>query len=450
MVLSVSTFALTFLGALAGQGAVPVTDSVTAFVDVAVIPMDRERVLSGQTVIVRDGRIAQIGPAKSVRIPAGAVRIDGRGKFLLPGLAEMHAHIPGGEESDAEVERTLFLFLANGVTTIRGMQGDPRHLALRERAAKGELLSPVIYTAGPWLGGEADAVAITVKQQHAAGYDLLKIGSPTGAAFDTMAAVAHRVGIPFAGHVPRGVGIERAVAARYASIDHLDGYVEYLVAAGAPVDVNKSQWFGVNLGLHLDESKIAPIAAATKRAGVWNVPTQVLIENLASSATSKDLAQRPEMRYVPSDELAGWGRAKDGFFRGGTTPESARRTVEARRRLIKALHDAGAGLLLGSDAPQIYNVPGFSVHRELEVLVAAGLTPYQALETGTRNIAVYFNTANQTGTVAEGKRADLILLDANPLKDIRHTTRQAGVMIGGRWLSRADLDARLAKYVVRR
>jgi imidazolonepropionase-like amidohydrolase len=127
----------------------------------------------------------------------------------------------------------------------------------------------------------------------------------------------------------------------------------------------------------------------------------------------------------------------------GSTPESARRTIEVRRHLIKALHAAGAGLLLGSDAPQIYNVPGFSTHRELESLVAAGLTPYQALETGTRNVARYFGTERETGTIERGKRADMVLLEADPLVDIRNTTKRAGVMVRGRWLPREEIERRL-------
>jgi imidazolonepropionase-like amidohydrolase len=152
------------------------------------------------------------------------------------------------------------------------------------------------------------------------------------------------------------------------------------------------------------------------------------------------------MRYVPPQNRAQWAEVKDGMLaETNSTPESARRTIEMRRRLIKALHAAGAGLLLGSDAPQIYNVPGFSTHRELESLVSAGLTPYQALETGTRNIATYFGTQKETGTIEKGKRADLILLDADPLADIRSTTRRSGVMVRGRWLPQAEIEQRLAE-----
>jgi imidazolonepropionase-like amidohydrolase len=429
--------------------AVPTDPLVTAFVDVTVIPMDRETRLANQTVVVRGDRIVALGPTARVKVPEGATRVEGKGRFLIPGLAEMHAHIPGGQASDSAVERTLFLYVAGGLTTIRGMLGHPRHLELRARAARGELLSPTIYAAGPSLNGNsvpdpaaAEKAAVEQKQ---AGYDLLKIHPGVGLpAFEALVASARRVGIPFAGHVPEDVGIHRAIAARYASIEHLDGYVEAMLRGDAPVSADESAFFGLNLGEHLDESKLPALVEATRKAGVWNVPTQVLLENLVLVG-SAELAQRPELRYVTPETRAQWAEVRQSMLsETGSTPESARRTIEVRRRLIKALHAAGAGLLLGSDAPQIYNVPGFSTHRELESLVAAGLTPYQALETGTRNIARYFGTERETGTIAEGKRADLILLDADPLTDIRNTTWRAGVMVRGCWLPQAEIEKRLA------
>jgi imidazolonepropionase-like amidohydrolase len=259
-----------------------------------------------------------------------------------------------------------------------------------------------------------------------------------------MAATAQRAGIRFAGHVPLAVGLHRALEARYASIDHLDGYVEAMVRPGAPVKPADSKFFGLNLGEHLDETRLPALVEATRKAGVWNVPTQSLMENLAPGETADALARRPEMRYVPARTLSQWAEEKNSLLEEtGSSPKSATAMMEARRRLIKALHAGGAGLLLGSDAPQIYNVPGFSIHRELESLVAAGLTPYQALETGTRNVAVFFETLSETGTIETGKRADLVLLDANPLADMRNTTRRAGVMLGGRWLPKVAIDARL-------
>jgi Amidohydrolase family len=434
---------------LIGTPSEPAPDSVVAFVNVGVVPMDRDRVLTGQTVIVRGGRISAVGPADQVKVPAGSSRIEGRGKFLMPGLAEMHAHIPGGNQPDSIVERVLFLYVSRGVTTIRGMLGHPKHLALREQAAGGKILSPTIYTSGPSLNGnsvpDAATAARLVTEQKAAGYDFLKIHPGISReAFDTLAATAHRQRIPFAGHVPLDVGLSRALTARYATIDHLDGYVEGLVGPGR-LTAAQSEFFGLNLGEQLDESKLPAVVQATREAGVWNVPTQVLMENLAPSVSVASLEQRPEMRYVLPETRAAWAKDKGSILTEiDASAESAERVMQVRRKLLKALHAGGAGLLLGSDAPQIYNVPGFSVHRELESLVAAGLTPYQALETGTRNVARFFGTLPQTGTIEAGKRADLILLDGNPLTDIRNSARQSGVMLRGRWLPKTQIDERLA------
>jgi len=432
---------------------VAAADSVFVFVDVTVIPMDRERALRGHTVVVRGDRIVAMGPTGRVKVPAGSRKIEGRGKFLLPGLAEMHAHIPGGQVPDSMVERTLFLYVSRGVTTIRGMLGDPRHLDLRARAARGELLSPTIYTSGPSLNGNSiptpGAAARVVAEQKAAGYDFLKIHPGiNGEVFDTLAATAQRVGIRLAGHVPLEVGLERALEAHYATIDHLDGYVEAMVRKGAPASPAESQFFGLNLGEHLDESQLHSLVEATQEARVWNVPTQVLMENLVLGESALALAQRPEMRYVSRETLSKWAEEKNSLLKEtGSSTVSARRVMAVRGKLIKALHAGGAGLLLGSDAPQIYNVPGFSTHRELQSLVSAGLTPYQALETGTRNVAVFFGTLPKTGTIGVGKRADLILLDANPLIDVGNTSKQSGVMLRGRWLPKSAIDTRLAAVV---
>jgi imidazolonepropionase-like amidohydrolase len=427
-------------------------DSVVAFVDVTVIPMDRERSVPRQTVIVRGDRIVEIGPTERVQVPAGGHRVDGRGKFLIPGLAEMHAHIPSGGVPDSLVERTLFLYVAGGITTIRGMLGHPSHLELRARAARRELISPTIYTSGPSFNGNSvptpeSAVQMVIEQKRA-GYDFLKIHPGIRReVFDTLAMTAERVGIRLAGHVPLDVGLARVLKARYTSIDHLDGYIEAMVRKGAPVSAAESEFFGVNLGEHLDESRLPALVEATRKAGVWNVPTQTLLENLILSESADAIARRPEMRYVSRENLAQWAKVKNSFLEEtGSSRKGALKTIEVRRKLIKALHRGGAGLVLGSDAPQIYNVPGFSIHRELETMVAAGLTPYQALEIGTRNVAIFFGTLPQSGTIETGKRADLVLLDADPLADVRNTTRRAGVMLGGRWLSQADIDSRLKAF----
>ena len=425
--------------------------AVTAFVGVNVIPMDGERVMENQTVVVRDGQIAELGAASEVQVPAGAERIDGSGRYLIPGLAEMHAHIPPpqAEEQFGEsyIENVLFLYLANGVTTVRGMLGHPLHLELREQAERGELLSPHIITSGPSFNGNsvqspADAARM-VREQKQAGYDFLKLHPGlTHEEFDSIAAVADREGIRFAGHVSDDVGLQRALAAHQATIDHLDSYVQAMLPEGT--EAATGGLFGSNLADEVDSSRIPQLAAATREAGVWNVPTQSLLENLAGPEPAEAMARRPEMRYMPPSTVAQWIEAKKEFQADPNfSPEEGERFIELRHELIRALQEADAGLLLGSDAPQIFNVPGFAAHRELGMLVDAGLTPYQALATGTRNPAVFFEELQGWGTIEQGKRTDLVLLEANPLEDISNTQRIAGVMMGGRWLPEAEIQQRL-------
>jgi imidazolonepropionase-like amidohydrolase len=426
----------------------PDPGATIAFVDVAVVPMDRERVLRNQTVIIRDGRIAEIGPSATLRPPRDARTIDGSGRYLMPGLTEMHAHIPSPQQGEGTIERTLFLYLSNGVTTVRGMLGHARHLELRAQAERDEILSPRIYTSGPSFNGNSastPAVAIAmVEEQHAAGYDLLKLHPGLSRpVFDAIVTTAQRLGIPFAGHVSGDVGLHAALAARYASIDHLDGYMEALAGLGDGFVAQETGFFGIGVVDRTDPARMPDLVAATRAAGVWNVPTQSLMEHLLAVDDPETLARRPEMRYMPPATIEQWTQTTRNF-RGSplATPERIERYVETRRRLILELHRAGAGLALGSDAPQIWNVPGFSIHHELRMLVESGLTPYEALATGTRQAAAYFGT-DDWGTVTAGRAADLILLEADPLGDIANVARQAGVMVRGRWLPASEIEARL-------
>ena len=281
--------------------------AVLAFVGVTVLPMQSDAVLANHTVVVRDRKIVSVEPAGKARIPAGAVQVDGTGKFLMPGLAEMHAHIPAGNAPDSAVERTLFLYAANGVTTIRGMLGDPRHLTYRSRVVNGEIVGPRIFTAGPPFNGNTaptkEAAVAAVIEQKKMGYDLLKIhpGVPRDA-FDALAAKADELEIPFAGHVPAAVGLQRAIEAKYRSIDHLDGFVEAL--SSKP---ETSQFFGINLISDVDEAKLPALVKATAAARVWQVPTQILMDNLISDEPAEEMAKRPEMKYVLNQgEIQKW------------------------------------------------------------------------------------------------------------------------------------------------
>jgi imidazolonepropionase-like amidohydrolase len=417
--------------------------AATAIEHVNVIPMDTERVLEDYTVYVRNGRIEWMGPAAQAILTPGVTRVDGRGKYLIPGLAEMHAHIPG-TQNQAWQENVLFLYVAGGVTTIRGMLGQPSHLELKRQVETGTPIGPRIWTSGPSVNGNTvptpDSAVRVAAHQKAAGYDFIKIHPGLGReAFDSLDASADRAGIRFAGHVPIAVGLPRALEAGYWSIDHLDGYVEELAGkTGQP-----GGWFGVSFATDVDDAAIDGLARRTRDAGVWNVPTQTLMESVALGRTPDTLNARPELRYIPPQMRQQWNNQTRGIVADLPPAEVVTRWIDARRKVLKALHDAGAGLLLGSDAPQIWNVPGFSVHRELEALVAAGLTPFQALVTGTRSVATYLGTADRAGTIAVGQQADLVLLDGNPLTDIRNTTRRAGVMLRGVWMPQAEIQGRL-------
>ena len=415
-------------------------DRAIAFVNVSVVPMDREAVLSDHTVIVQGGQIKAIGPAAKVTVPDGAERIDGRGRFLLPALAEMHGHIPPAPPeavSDEAMQTLLRQYVDGGIGLVRGMLGHPRHLDLRSRAASGAIVSPVIVTSGPSLNvnsvPSADIAAKLVREQKQAGYDLLKIHPGiTRDAFETLASTAKEVGIRFSGHVPVDVGVYRALELGYETIDHLDGYVEALAGqVGKP-----SQFFGVNMIASIDESKIPDLVAKTKAAGTWMVPTEALIENVAGTIALDELKARPEIvKHATADQIAQWTKTKEGLA-AGVPPADRQRFIETRRKLIRALHAGGVPFLLGSDAPQMWNIPGFSVHRELQALVASGLTPYQALQTGTLNVARFYRREKTAGTIAAGKAADVFLVTGNPLENVSRTMDIVGVMLRGKYYPR--------------
>lgn len=424
-----------------------------AFVNVNVLPMTTETVLPGRTVIVGDGRIMAIGDVEDTVLPDGAMVVDGTDRYLMPGLAEMHGHVTG--TSPQELDRLMGLYLANGVTTVRGMLGRPSHLKLREQLRGGQVIGPRLISSGPSFNGNSvdspEQASAMVREQHAAGYDFLKIHPGLSREeFDAIAATAKEFGIPFAGHVPEDVGVPRALEAGIASIDHLDGYMATLMPANYDRSGGFGGFFGLFIAAQADAGKIGDIAARTAEAGVWNVPTESLFEHVASTTRPEVMVGWPEMKYMPAAQVRRWRESKEDLINDPQFDAvAAVRAIEIRRQLILALHEAGAGLLLGSDSPQIFNVPGFSLHRELEFLVAAELSPYEALRTGTVNPAVFLGKENEFGQVKVGLDADLVLLDANPLDDISNSRRVHGVMLRSRWFSRQQLDEQLARIARR-
>ncbi len=443
------TFLLSVLFATISGCSGNVEEADFAFTHVNVITMENETVLKDQTVLIRDGKIAKIGAAVDINIKGGATVIDGRGKYLIPGISEMHAHIPGNQNGTEIVEETLFLYLSNGITLIRGMLGQPYHLTLREQVAKGDVLGPRIYTSGPSINGNTvrsvEEAQAKVTAQKEAGYDFLKLHPGlTRENFDAVVATANEVGIPYAGHVSTGVGVRRAIEAKYASIDHVDGYIEGLVPSSIRVNPNTNGFFGVNFTDIADENLIPELVNATKAAGVWIVPTQAMMERWIGPTPAAEIGNDPEMQYINPRILNNWIRTKDNILNNSTyDADQANKFNALRRKVIGDMHKAGVGILLGSDAPQVFNVPGFSIQREMDAMFRSGMSPYEILKAGTVNPAIYFGDENLYGMVKEGLSADLILLEANPLENIANMKDPAGVMVRGEWLSGEFIARRL-------
>ena len=398
---------------------------------VSVLPMDRPTptVLDNQTVVVADGRIIALGPSGSVFGPRGARTIDGRGKFLLPGLADMHVHLTTVEE--------LPLYVGNGVLTVRDLNGSEETLAWRAAVAASTMVGPRIFTSGPMIAGrdipwrnkvvpttaaQADSV---VRAQKALGYDQIKIyDGISKPVFDAAMATAKQLGFPASGHIPASVGFDGVLAAGL-NLEHLDKTV-----------------FAVTQH-ELDTLLIPTIVNKIKRAGVWVTPTLESMVQLSKIATGRfdSLLTRPEAVVAPEGLRTFWNTFSSRLRGNRTLPPNTRCNpwCEYQLRLAGALAKAGVPLLAGTDLPNAVLVPGYSLHREIEVMVEAGATPYQALVAATSGPARFFNQESDWGSIAVGRRANLLMLERNPLEDVDALNRPFAVVLEGRLIGEAEL-----------
>ena len=413
--------------------------------DVHVLTMETDRILENQTVVIENGLIQWIGPDNESSYPDNSTVVEGN-YYVMPGLAEMHAHIPSSNQGREAMENTLVLYLTQGLTTIRGMLGDPAHLELRDQAENSDFLSPRILTSGPSFNGNSASDPETsrqmVRDQAEAGYDLMKLHPGIILeSFNALAEEANKQGIEFSGHISEGIGLERSLEAGQKTIEHLDKYMEFLTG-DAEKESSSVIYFGYEETPRVDLSLIDEAARITNEADAWVVPTNTLLENVFNpELTVEEMQNWPGMEYLSEDLVNGW----INFVRSNrNNPDydetQAREYLDIRKQLTVALHEHGSRLLLGADAPQIFNPPGFAAHRELEVLVDYGLSPYEAIQTGTINVGRYLGEENTVGKVAEGYRADLILLDRNPLNSIPLQDYIQGVIYRGNYLDKADLD----------
>lgn len=437
------------------------TGSGYAFVHVNVVSMTSDRVDADQNVVVADGRITAIGPAANVAIPPGAQVIDGSGKYLAPGLADMHAHPMTTVDLDA--------YLANGVTLIRAMWGEPAVLTLREGVASGAIAGPRIVTGGRIVDGEplihygsdivlnaADAADV-VTRHKAAGYDFVKVYSNLSvAAFDAIAEAAKANDIPFAGHIPDAVAADHAFRSGMQTAEHLIGIGPATLADGAEYHTRFDPAFPqyaarigsgeLSLDALYDDDRLRQLAELARETGIWTVPTLTTIRGTALSPEEmSEFSARDAARYVDYTVMSFWQMS--AAFRAAWTPDTyrgAQLQFEEDLRQVKAFHDAGARILAGTDAPNPWAFVGFGMVDELELYVEAGLSTYAALKTATTAAAEFMNERGESGIVAPGARADLVLLAGDPLADIAAYRNIDGVMAAGAWFDRAALDERLA------
>jgi imidazolonepropionase-like amidohydrolase len=428
-----------------------------AFVDVTVVPMDKEQILPHQTVVVEGGRITKMAPTVSVKVPKGALKIDGKGKFLMPGLADMHVHFirpaapgqfqPSTSNDYAQENQALALiYVANGVTTVRNMWGHPAITAFGIEVDSGRILGPHIYSTGPvtdgnpplWQGArivetreQAEEAARSDKQ---AGYIAVKVVDRLSKdAYQALVAASREQGLPVVGHVPTAVGLYGAIAARQYSLEHLYGFWQAL----QPDDSAALKKSPLELVQQADLKKLPALVQAIKAADVWNCPTMAVVNHTVRT----DDVWLQRMSFVPPGIVERYKKAYT------VNPDDPRFGPEARAlnlAILSALNRGGAHLLLGTDAVKPSVIPGFSLHDELEFFVAAGMTPYEAIRAGTSDAAIFLHQEKELGTVATGHRADLLLVDANPLEDVKNVSKRAGVMVNGHWLTEAELQQRLA------
>jgi hypothetical protein len=397
-----------------------------AIENVNVIPMDRERVLANHVVVVTNGKISAVGPRGSVTIPRSARRIDGRGGFLVPGLADFHVHV--------RLRTDLGAYLPYGVTTIADMGGPDRVRAWRDSIRAGRAIGPEVFvgrfTDGAGRPGGVEGVEgarSAVARADSLGFDFIKVyNSLTAEQFDAIMQEARQRGIAVVGHGVRAVGLERGFAAGQAMVVHGEEY------------------FYTELRRSVDTANIPRVVAFTRQHGAYVMPNLSAYEAMTlqwgKPEVLEQFLQRPEAKLMPRYWVDDW-RSRDYVQRRGSiAPQN-----DFLKKLTLALHRAGVPLLTGTDSPGIPGmVAGASIHDDLRLLVQSGLTPYEALLAATRNAgefaAKHFATSEGFGVIAPGNRADLVLVERNPLQDIAALRQPIAIMARGNWLDRNQLQ----------
>jgi imidazolonepropionase-like amidohydrolase len=433
--------------------------------------------LPDMTVFVADEQIAAIGPSQSVFIPRGTKTLDATGKFLIPGLVDMHAHLMGASEPTGSREFILPLLLANGITTVRDMGGDlDALLKLRHEIESGKLRAPRIFFAGPYLDGGPPffqpSLVVTnsteaVDDVHSLisrGADFIKVQSNLSRdAYFAIADVCRRDHITFVGHVPDHVTAAEASDAGQKSIEHLTGVLRACSSAEPSLmreqfasgpkkatvgqSVNRELAWQIELLQSYSDEQADALIAKFLRNQTWQVPTLILLRNDAFPTPENDPSRDSRRKYIPLQVLANWEKGTKDRDKGATAEEFALRSrlMQASLRIVGKMNAAGVAIMAGTDTTAPYVFPGSSLHEELALLVQAGLTPMQALQAATKRPAEFLGRLQTQGTMQQGKVADLLLLDANPLEDIHNTEKIRAIILRGKLLDRNSLDELLSK-----
>ena len=433
-------------------------DSILAFTHVNVIDTNGGPTQPDMTVIVRGEKIAEVAKSGKARVPAGAHVVDARGKYLIPGLRDMHVHTVFGDWLPRDEKVTLPLFVANGITGVRDMGGDLDVLKVwRSQTASGTLLGPHMIIAGPMLDGPVPRFPSSAPVTNAAdgrkvvddlktqGVDFIKIQSliPRDGYF-AAADEAKKIGITFVGHVPDAVRASEASNAGQKSIEHFTGIFEACTTIEDQL-LKGPKSLGRNVA-NYDSDHAKAVVALMAKNQTWQVPTLVwergqwLVDDI-------DLSHDPLTKYAP----AAWKDRTWPMFTRDILKDMDTDPLPVRKRFVQmeldmtlAMHRAGVPFMAGTDtAAGVHIFPGFSLHQELALFVQAGLTPMEALQTATLNPAKFLGKQAEMGTVESGKLADLVLLDADPLENIHNTQKIEAVVLAGRYFSRSDLDQML-------
>jgi imidazolonepropionase-like amidohydrolase len=448
---------------------------VLAITHVAIIDATGAPLQPDMTLLITGECIAAIGPSSSTAIPRGAQILNATGKFLIPGLADMHVHLTGAGEPTGSREFILPLLLANGITTVRDMGGNVEDLLrLRYEIASGIRLGPQIFFTGPYLDGDPPAYQPSIVVKSApearaavdrlalAGVDFIKTQSRLDReAYFAIAEESRQLHIRFVGHVPDHVSALEASQAGQASIEHLTGILlacsskedELRRARFAPEPPNETlaqahaldrAWRRQLLDTYSPQKAEALLRAFVAN-GTWQVPTFPIMVHLGFVTPKTDLLQDSRMRYVPENVRRIWVQGMQVQLQNYSEADLALREEIVHRSLeiVGKMQAAGVHIMAGTDlaAPNVF--PGPSLHEDLSFLVEAGLTPMQALQSATKNPAEFLCKLQTQGTIEKGKMADLLLLDANPLADIHNTQKIRAVILRGKLLDRADLDSLL-------